>query len=135
MNNDIGEITRQVNGLNALVDQLYARVTKLERPEFIDVVTLSTAQPWLTGKYRAAAEHIVVTLDATLGAFTVTLPSARDSKNIILIFKECKGLTAAVTLQAKPGEYIDNANTKVLTTAYGTLNLVSDRAGVWLIAG
>jgi hypothetical protein len=132
------DFTGDIANLNILLQHLAARVIEIERANFIDVVRLSTAQPNLIGRYRASAEHIVITLDATNGAFTVSLPSAKEVQDKIFIIKKVDEVVTAVTLQATPGEYVHDsgaAAVSLVITGAAPMNMVSDRLNTWLVAG
>jgi hypothetical protein len=132
------DFTGDIANLNGLIQQLTVRVADIERANFIDVVRLSMAQPNLIGRYRASAEHIIITLDATNGAFTVSLPSAKEVQDKIFIIKKVDEVATAVTLQAKPGEYIHDsgaAAASLVITGAAPVNMVSDRVSTWLVAG
>jgi hypothetical protein len=132
------DFTNDIAQLNAQLQQLKMKLSEMERINSIDVVNLSTAQPVLIGRYRASAENILIILDATNGAFTVELPSAKEVQNKIFMIKKVDGLSTAVTFTAKNGEYIHetSATQTALVVADETpVNLISDRKSSWLVAG
>ena len=134
----MSDLIQQIAQLNAQIKDLTTRFDIADRVNFIDVVNLSTAQPVLIGRYRANAEHIVVTLDATNGAFTIQWPSAKEVRDKIFIIKKIDEVSTPVTFSAKSGEYIHDSGAKTSTLSITTtapMNMVSDRVDTWLVAG
>ena len=83
-----------------------------------------------TGAYAAAAGELV-RCDPTGGAFTVTLPSAAGISGRQVLIKNTTADTTAISVAADGAETIDGAASVDITTAYGSLRLVSDGSG-WM---
>jgi hypothetical protein len=127
--------TNDIAQLGAQLQQVKMKLTEIERVNDIDVVNLTSAQPVLIGKYRASASTIIITLDATNGAFSVELPSAKEVQNKTLTFKKIDAVATEVTLTAKNGEYIHDS---APVQTYGITDtepviMVSNRLFTWLV--
>jgi hypothetical protein len=64
--------------------------------------------------------------DASGGAFTVTLPTAKGIKGRSIVVQEDANSTTAVTVATSLTQTINGASTKSLTTAYGRTTFTSD---------
>lgn len=132
------ELNKIVNALSSRLNELQKKVDSNARPEFIDVIQVDKTTPTIIGRYRASAEHIVLRLDASLGSFSVQLPSMKDQKNIIFIVKKIDETSNTVTFAAQAGEYIHDTGVKsasLVVTTSAPVNMVSDRVDSWLVAG
>lgn len=88
--------------------------------------------PIKTAAYTAKPGQMVRT-DASGGAFTVTLPTAKGIAGRSIIVNETANSTTAVTVATSLSQTINGASTKSLTTAYGRITFISDGAN-WLAA-
>lgn len=80
----------------------------------------------VTAAYAASDGDLVVRVDATAGAVTVTLPPAADMKGLTLFVKKLDATANAVTVDASGSETIDGATTQATTTQYAVLRLLSN---------
>jgi len=78
--------------------------------------------------YTAAISDEVILCDATSGAFTVTLPAAASSRDVVLKFKKIDSTFSLVTIDGNASETIDGAVTTTLATQYETLEISCDGA-------
>ena len=97
-----------------------------DEPLFAEVVKKTTT-------YTALVTDCVILLDSSGGAFTVTLPAATGSGQI-LIFKMVGTGTYAVTLDGNASETIDGGTTNATMDAqYDTITIVDGETGKWSI--
>lgn len=97
-----------------------------DEPLFAEVVKKTTT-------YTALVTDCVILLDSSGGVFTVTLPAATGSGQI-LIFKMVGTGTNAVTLDGNASETIDGGTTNATMDAqYDTITIVDGETGKWSI--
>jgi hypothetical protein len=75
------------------------------------------------------------TVDATAGAFSVTLPAAASMTGVPISFKKIDASGNAITLDGNASETIDNATTNAtaLAAQYDSCTIVSDGSEYWII--
>ena len=132
---DIQQVRAAQGETGRQVQELTRRVVSWERAIFLDLVALSFGNTQLVGRYRPDAEHILVTLDATNGSFNVQLPSAKEGRAIILIFKRVDSTTNQVTITAQSGEYVDGSANLIMGIAHDGFSLISNRVNGWYMDG
>lgn len=97
-----------------------------DEPLFAEVVKKTTT-------YTALVTDCVILLDSSGGVFTVTLPAATGSGQI-LIFKMVGTGTNAVTLDGNASETIDGGATNATMDAqYDTITIIDGETGKWSI--
>ncbi len=69
-------------------------------------------------------------VDGTSAIFTVTLPAAAASTNLVYIFIK-KDSAHNVTIKGNASENINGSNTSVMSSQYGALRLVCDGTQWW----
>jgi len=95
---------------------------------------VAAGQQWMvsdvvTAAYQASWGEIV-RLDASGGAFTVTLPDATDREGYTLVIKETAGSTATVTVDGNGSQTIDGGSSISMNIARQALEFVSDGQNV-----
>ena len=85
-----------------------------------------------TGSYLATTADNVIDCDATSGAITITLPTAVGNTGKIYTIKKNDSSTNTVTVDANAAETIDGTLTKIITTQYTSMTIISDGSN-WLI--
>lgn len=97
-----------------------------------DLVVISD---WITAitaaTYTMDDTDRVIVVDATAAPVAVTLPSAADAEPHFYFIKKTDAGGNAVTVGRAGSDTIDGATSKVLSTQYELLMLVSDRTSVW----
>lgn len=84
--------------------------------------------------YTATVADEIVLADATVGAFTVTLPTAASAKGRILHIKATSIAGGNVTIDGNGAETIDGAATLVISTANRCVSLASDGTAWYVIS-
>lgn len=79
-----------------------------------------------TTTYTATVQDEVVLADATLGAFTITLPTAAAAKGKALTIKAISVAGGNVTIDGNGAETIDGSATLVLSTLNRSVVIASD---------
>lgn len=95
-------------------------------------VSKHSVTPVKTAAYTAKPGELVRT-NASGGAFTITLPTAKGLAGRSIAVQEANGSTTAVTVATSSSQTINGASTKSLTTAWGRMTFVSDGSN-WLAA-
>lgn len=72
-------------------------------------------------------------VDATSGNIVKTLPTAASAVNIIYTIKKIDASVNTVTVQAAGAELIDGANTRVLTTQYQSIQIISNGTAWYIL--
>jgi hypothetical protein len=72
-----------------------------------------------------------VNADAGSAGVTVTLPHAGDCSGRVLVIVKVAG-AGDVTVNAQSGDFINAATSKVISTTYAGLRLVSTGQNVWI---
>jgi hypothetical protein len=75
----------------------------------------------------------VILADATGGAFSVTLPPAKDNPNRYLTIKRTNSGSNAVTVACSGSETIDGSSTFSLSTQWDSVTVWSDGGVAWYI--
>jgi hypothetical protein len=88
--------------------------------------SMSTALSTQTSTYSVTNNDSVILADATLGAFTVTLPTAVGCAGREYRFKKVDSSANAVTIGTSSSQTIDGASTYSLSTQYAHVQVVSD---------
>ena len=88
----------------------------------------------VTTNYTVDVLDDVIKADATSGNVTVTLLSAVGQEGKVYHIKKVDGSINTVTIDADGTETIDAVLSKILTSAWDSLSVVSD-GGNWLIIG
>ena len=99
---------------------------------FIGGIFLSRIRS-VTGTAVVAAGDSILLADATAGAVTVPLPAAADNEGRTITVKKIDASVNTVTLDGDGSETIDNAATKVISTQYASVSVVSDGAEWWIV--
>ncbi len=81
----------------------------------------------------AAAGDFLLTIDATSGAVTVTLPVAAESLGAHIVVKKIDASGNAVTVDAAGAETIDGAANKVLAAQYDAVTVICDGSEWWVV--
>jgi hypothetical protein len=97
----------------------------------IQTVNLSPSNPSLKGKY-APGSTVLVLCDASDAAFTVQMPSARESQATTFILKKTDSTSNAVTLNPIPGQNIDGESSYELSEQNQSITLISDLKNYYL---
>lgn len=84
-----------------------------------------------TGTYGASVGE-VVRCDPSGGGFTVNLPTASGIAGQQVVVKNVTSSTNTITVDGNGAETIDGSATETITTAWGSLALVSDGTN-WLV--
>ena len=87
---------------------------------------LKTAERNITGALTLDTTHRTVFVDATVGAVTVTLPTAATGEGYEFHIKKTDVSVNAVTIDGNGSETIDDATTQVLRDQYACLTIQSD---------
>jgi hypothetical protein len=87
-----------------------------------------------TGDYTMTTTDFIVLIDATSNNVTITLPAVSGNSGLRYKFKRLDNQdpTYTVTIDANSTETIDGAETKTITTQYGTMEIVCD-GSAWYI--
>jgi hypothetical protein len=91
----------------------------------VDTVTAAT--------YTATASNGVILASGAANAITITLPTAVGYTGKKLDIKKTDATANAITVSAVAAQTIDGATSKVITTQYQNITLVSDGANWFLI--
>lgn len=75
----------------------------------------------------------VVRCNPTGGAFTVTLPTSAGAPGKVVIVKNASASATAITVDGAGSETIDGAATTSIAAGYGSLTLMSDGQGAWMV--
>jgi len=92
----------------------------------IYTVELNPSDPRLSGKYNAG-DIVLVLCDATNGAFTVSMPSAKVSQLTLFMFEKIDSSGNTVTITPRTGETIGGSASKALSAQYEWIHILSDR--------
>lgn len=96
---------------------------------FYEYVTKSIVLNFNTTSVALTADkEVVVLVDTSGGAVTVTLNPAAENEGRCYYIKDTDGGANAVTIDANGSETIDGSLTLVLATARGTAKLICDGA-------
>lgn len=79
-----------------------------------------------TSSYTLASSDELITCNATSGAFTLTLPTAVGISGRVYYIKKTDTTLNAITVDGSGAETIDGALTRVLSTQYESLKIVSN---------
>lgn len=82
--------------------------------------------------YNITDEDAIILADATAAPITLTLPPAADVLYQVFAIKRLNSGANSVTIDGLGSETIDGALTKVLSSQYDTLNIVSDGTEWWI---
>lgn len=93
---------------------------------------IATAVATKTGAYTLTVSDSVILADASGGAFTVTLPTAVGITGRRYTIKRISSAANNVTVGTTSSQTIDGVTTKVLSTQYEKVTVVSDGAN-WMI--
>ena len=85
-----------------------------------------------TDDYLVMADDNVITCDATGDSFTITLPPAAGAEGKMYTIKKVDSSVNTITIDANAAETIDGDLTKVITTQYVSITIISDGSN-WLI--
>lgn len=80
------------------------------------------------------ANHILVLVDASSGAVTITLPAAEDNEGTVYIFKKIDSSGNSVTIDGNGSETIDGEQSVVLNLQYQYVTVACD-GDEWFIIG
>lgn len=80
------------------------------------------------------ANHILVIVNASSGAVTITLPAVADNTGTVYIFKKIDSSGNSVTIDANGSETIDGEQTVVLNLQYAYVTIACD-GDEWFIIG
>ena len=146
----VGFSNMTVIGANALVSTantvVIGRTTDTVVHGATGIDAASTAITQLTGSlsklgistktgtsYTAVISDDYLIIDATAGAYTVTLYSAAISKGKELVIKKKDSSVNAVTINTVSSQNIDGGTSYVINTQYNSVTLVSDGTQFWII--
>lgn len=85
-----------------------------------------------TSAYNARPGEVVL-CDPTSGAFTVTLPLAKDCIGQRIIVKNNSASNNDITVAVQSGDTIDGGSTTTVSVARMSLTLFAPRGSVWVI--
>lgn len=83
--------------------------------------------------YTVLATDSVIIADATSGAITVNLPAVSGTDGRTIRVKKIDSSANAVTLDGNSSETIDDATTRVLSSQYDSITIVSDDSEWWIV--
>ena len=88
-----------------------------------------------TTNYTALTSDVVIGVTDTTAARTITLPALSGIVGQTLIIKDMTGAAATnnITLDGNGSETIDGATTKVINTNYGSMTIVADVGGWYVL--
>ncbi len=86
----------------------------------------------ITSSDTASATDEVILCNAASGAITVTLPAANGGNRYFYI-KKIDSTANAVTVDGASSETIDDVTTRVLSSQYDSIEIVSDGSEWWII--
>lgn len=120
--------TRTNKGSQLTHVELDTNLTDLR--DAINVARLETII--ITGATYTAASTQVILADATAQAIVITLPDSTTSLDTGYIVKKVDGSAFTVTLTTEGAQTLDGTSTKVLTTQWEYIRIISDGAN-WLL--
>lgn len=85
------------------------------------------------GAYTATDSDAVILCDASGGAFTVTLPTAVGISGKVYRIKKIDSSANAITIDADGSETIDDSTTRVLSSQYDAITIISDGSEWWIL--
>jgi hypothetical protein len=106
--------------------RLYVNIQEPRTPQLRTVVTK-------TGAYTLTDYDDVVLGDATSAAFTLTLPAAASNTGLEYSIKKIDSSANAVTIDGNASETIDDSTTRVLSSQYDSVTIVSDGTEWWIV--
>ncbi|MGI8406392.1 MAG: beta strand repeat-containing protein [Thermomicrobiales bacterium] len=95
---------------------------------------ISTSLATKTGAYTLTTTNSVILADATSGGFTLTLPTAVGIDGRQYTIKRINSAANNVTLGTTSSQTIDGSTTKVLTSQYQQIVVVSDGSNWQIVA-
>lgn len=105
----------------------------LRLPENVVAVPGAVATRTVTAAYTITISDRVILCDATVGAFTVSLPASLASIGRQFYIKKIDASSNVVTIDADATEEVDGGLTADLTTQYESVTLVSDGTAWWIL--
>lgn len=111
-------------------------------PRHIGIV--GRALRWIIGKFKVEITSITdnytantinefIAADATSGNITITLPDAATFKGYYLNIKKVDSSGNIVTIDGNGSETIDGTATKVISTQYDSVTILSNGTGWYII--
>ena len=85
-----------------------------------------------TESYVVGATDSAIMADATDGNITVTLPAVATNKGRLLTIKKIDSSANTVTIDGSGSETIDGDTTKVISSQYDSITIISD-GSAWYI--
>lgn len=86
-----------------------------------------------TGNYTATAHDMVILVDTSGGAVTVTLPAVAGTEGRSYVIKKITTDANAVTVDGDSGDLIDGATTYVITAPYESITILSTGSAWWVV--
>ena len=87
----------------------------------------------VSANYTMTLNDTVILVDATGGNKTITLKPVDQCKHKRLVIKKIDTSGNTVTIDGNASEVIDDATTYVISTAYTSIDLVSDGTKWWIV--
>lgn len=106
--------------------QIFEPRMKLHLIEAIRDIGIIASVTAITSAITLDDTHSVITCDASSAAFTVTLPAASKFIGRVYHIKKIDSSGNAVTVDGNASETIDGDTTKVITTQYDSMMIVSN---------
>lgn len=103
--------------------------TAAEETPLFGVISVVTK----TSDFTATQSNDVILVDASSGAVTITLMGASDREGKTLFVKKVDSTANAVTVDGDGSETIDDSTTRVLSSQYDSVQIVSDGSEWWII--
>jgi len=95
--------------------------------------SIQTAYAAVNANATLDATRQTVAVDASGGAITVTLPAAASCTGRRYDIKKVDSSANAVTIDGDSAETIDGAATKVLSSQYSSVTIISNGSGWWIV--
>ncbi len=83
--------------------------------------------------YTAASTDGCLLCDASLGGFTITLPTAVGSSGKVFNVKKIDSSANVVTIAAATGQTIDGQSTRAIASPYDSYTVLSDGSNWWIV--
>lgn len=99
----------------------------------VATTTLTTTITTVTAAATLDATYQTVGVNATDGAVTITLPAAAGCTGRRYDIKKVDSSANAVTIDGNGAETIDGAATKVLSTQYSSVTIISNGTNWWIV--
>jgi len=126
-------IEQQIASLLNEVNNLRLKMEEMKRARNIETLLLNPRENIISGNFQKSSRNVCIELNATDNNFSVVLPDAKTTEDIIFRLRKVDITSNIITITTIAGQTINNCDTQILSSEGDNMPIYAIQ-GNWKIA-